>query len=312
LVSVTAQRDPYINQPATSFDAESGVTVSGNHIGNFDNGDYVEYATANFGSDGAASIVISLAVPASNAGQQVQIRLDSPTGTLIGTLVPQSTGSWGTYQEQSTTVTNTTGVHSIYLVASGSSGICNIQYFRFVQKDTQVSLSSAYNKYGIYTDGTSYSTGGIDGAGYSYSATQLGTSVSYAGDTYTFGSSNALDTVAAAGQNITLPSGYFSALTMIGTGTNGNQTNEPFIVTYTDGTTATIYQTFSDWSKASGASGETTVKTMSYRNNSSGGKQTSNWNIYGYTLLLDSTKEVASIKLPSASNVNILAMGLVG
>ena len=60
---------------------------------------------------------------------------------------------------------------------------------------TQVDLSSEFNLYGIYDDGTSYTTGGLDGAGYSYSANLLGTSRVLNKTLLNFGPANQLNAV---------------------------------------------------------------------------------------------------------------------
>jgi disulfide oxidoreductase YuzD len=52
--------------------------------------------------------------------------------------------------------------------------------------------------------------------------------------------------VSAAGQTINLPAGSFSTLNFLATAVNGNQPNQKFVVTYTDGTTDTFTQGISD------------------------------------------------------------------
>src|SRR6478735_1426931 len=77
---------------------------------------------------------------------------------------------------------------------------------------TQVDLSSEFNLYGIYSDGTSYATGGIDGAGYSYSANLLGTSRVLSKTLFDFGPADQLGAVGCNGQVIALPQGQYSGL----------------------------------------------------------------------------------------------------
>jgi hypothetical protein len=55
-------------------------------------------------------------------GGKVEAHLDSATGTLVGTFAPTSTGSWTTWSNASITLTATSGSHSLYLVAAGSTG----------------------------------------------------------------------------------------------------------------------------------------------------------------------------------------------
>ena len=98
---------------------------------------------------------------------------------------------------------------------------------------TQVNLSSEFNVNGIYTDGTTYSTGGLDGTGYSYSANLLTTSRVYNGTLFDFGPANELDAVGCSGQSVSLTQGKFSSFMLLATGVEGNQTSQTFTVKYT-------------------------------------------------------------------------------
>ena len=49
---------------------------------------------------------------------------------------------------------------------------------------TPVDLSAEFNLNGIYTDGKTYSTGGLDGGGYSYSENLLSTSRVLSGELF--------------------------------------------------------------------------------------------------------------------------------
>jgi hypothetical protein len=115
---------------AESFSATRGAQRVGNGVGQFDNGDWVEYKGLNFGS-GVSTFQAAIAVTAPYANQKIQLRLDGPTGQLIGTLVPRSTGGWFTYTLQSTSVMKVSGIHDLYLVGVGTYGIANIDYFKF-------------------------------------------------------------------------------------------------------------------------------------------------------------------------------------
>jgi hypothetical protein len=115
------------------------------------------------------------------------------------------------------------------------------------QGGTSVSapLSSVDNLHGIVNVGSIPKNGGLDGKGNDYAAALLGTSVSWAGSTFTFGAAGALDAVSSA--TITLPAGNYAMLNLLGTAVNGNQAAQTFIVTYTDGTTSSFTQGLSDW-----------------------------------------------------------------
>lgn len=175
-----------------------------------------------------------------------------------------------------------------------------------------VDLSSSFNRTGIYTDGTSFSSaGGLDGVGDAYSSQLLGGMVSFNKVTFNLGSANAANDVAAAGQTIALPAGSFSSLQMLASAINGNQTAQTFTVTYTDGTTSTFTQSVSDWFTPQSYGGELQAAKMSYRDTSSGGRDNRAFNLYNYTFALTKGKTAQSIRLPNNSSVQVLALTLV-
>jgi hypothetical protein len=116
--------------PAAAWFAASGLQVKNGALGSADNRDWAEYRGVNFGA-GAHTFQASIAVPPQYAGQQIQLRIDSPTGTEIGTLRPTSTGSFARYVTESTPVSKITGVHTLYLVFAGSYGVANLDWFKF-------------------------------------------------------------------------------------------------------------------------------------------------------------------------------------
>ncbi|MGA7080431.1 MAG: hypothetical protein WBQ43_14335 [Terriglobales bacterium] len=176
----------------------------------------------------------------------------------------------------------------------------------------EVTLSSAFNVYGIYTNGSTYSTGGLDGAGDSYSETLLKKLRILDLVEFKFGPANAPDAVGCNGQSITLPQGQFSGLMLLATGVEGAQSAQTITVNYTDGSSAQFTQSFSDWSIPQNFPGETEGAAMSYRNLANGTKQLGTFNLYAYQFALDSTKTVQSITLPTNPDVVVLAATLVG
>ncbi|WP_433985316.1 MBG domain-containing protein [Tunturiibacter empetritectus] len=174
---------------------------------------------------------------------------------------------------------------------------------------TSVSLSSYYRVNAFETDGSTFSTGGFDNGGNAYSATLLGSSVVWNGQTYALGPANVPDAVTST--TIALPQGNFVSLSLIGAATTGGQTAQPFTITYTDGTTATTKISLSSWLVNQGYPGESFVAVTGYYNNGSGGRVTGQQaDLYGYQIALDNTRTVQSITLPNNRNVVIVAMGL--
>jgi beta-glucanase (GH16 family) len=176
---------------------------------------------------------------------------------------------------------------------------------------TQVDLSSSFNRLGIVSDGAAFSDG-LDGNGFAYSANLLGASVSAGGFAFALGTADTNNVVQAQGQTIALPAGPFSTLTFLATAVNGNQVDQTFIVTYTDGTSETFSQSLSDWYNAQNYAGETTAASMSYTDRSDGTQASGPAYLRQYSFRLDCSNTVAGITLPVNSNVMILALDLVG
>jgi hypothetical protein len=178
-----------------------------------------------------------------------------------------------------------------------------------------VILTAAYNRPGIYTDGTAFTnpaTGGVDGNGFAYSGTLLGGSQTWSSTLFNFGPFDATNVISCAGQAIPLPAGNYSALRMLAAGVNGNQLSQSFTVTYTDLSTATFVQSFSDWFGPQNYAGETKAIPMGYRNSSNGTSSENNsLYLYGYTFALDPARTIASLQLPSDANVIIAAVSAV-
>jgi hypothetical protein len=180
---------------------------------------------------------------------------------------------------------------------------------------TQVNLSTYYNRYGIWIDGTPVGNG-LDGGGYAYSSYLLGTVPGWNGIAFTLGPANALDAVSCSGQIIPLPAGKppggnFNSLQLLATAVDGGQSAQTFTVTYTDNSTATFSQSFSDWAHPQGNAGESVLVSMPYRDTSGGGQDPyTTVRLYGYNFTLNQTKTVKSLTLPNDGNVVILAAAL--
>lgn len=213
------------------------------------------------------------------------------TGSSVVTLAATSSAATGS---STVTITGTSGSLSasttIALTVTGSGS----------------SSAGSYNVDGIYTDGTSFTTGGLDNDGTAYSSNLLSSSLTWNGTSFTFGPANGPD--AYSSETITLPSGQFNTLNLLATAVNGNQTSQTFTITYTDGSTATYTQSLSDWFTPQSYSGEATALSMAYRDDSSGGQQDATFNLYGYSFALNSSKTVQSLTLPANRNVVVLAV----
>jgi hypothetical protein len=173
-----------------------------------------------------------------------------------------------------------------------------------------VNLSSYFNVYAIATPGTDPQHGGFDTAGYAYDSSQIGTVLSYQNVIFPLAAANAPDAV--SNETVALPFGSYNQLYLLGGCAYGPQTNLSLVVTYTDGTSSTFTQSFSDWGHPSNFTGETTVIQMANRITPGGGTQSGPWNVYGYTFNLTAGKIPASVSLPTRRNIVVLGIGLGG
>ena len=160
-------------------------------------------------------------------------------------------------------------------------------------------------------DGAAFGGGGIDGVGYAFSSSQIGTSVTADGSTFHLGPVGGLDVVSASGQVIALPAVQRKTLKLLAVGVQGAQPDQTFRIEYTDGTSATFVQSISDWAFPMGYAGESTALTTTYRDTSSGGQQAGPFHMYVYSFALDPTRVVKSLDLPNNPNLEVLAVDLL-
>jgi ABC-type transport system involved in multi-copper enzyme maturation permease subunit len=179
---------------------------------------------------------------------------------------------------------------------------------------TPVNLSSAYNLNSIYADGTSFTNEGLDGAGNAFSSNLLTENRILNGVQFNFGPANQLNAVFGTGQPIRLPAGQFATLQLLAAGLYGPVFGQAITVTYTDGTSSTFTQNFSDWCgcipNPGEQPGELLAVTMPYRNSRKGAQDSQESYLYGYTFALNRAKTVQSFTLPDNRNVVVLAATL--
>ena len=178
-------------------------------------------------------------------------------------------------------------------------------------RPTPVTPTSQLSVLAMSNDSTSYLLSGFDGSGGTYSYSQLNNgSVNYAGATFTLGQPTVPDAI-TSGAVYTLPApGNYSSVYLIGAATTTGQTNVPFILTYSDGTTSTqTLAGMSSWASSAGYAGESIVATTTYKNTQNGGKVAGTYDLYGYQITANPAKTLVSVTLPNTRNVVIMALG---
>jgi len=111
--------------------------------------DWTAVSNVDFGSSGATEFTAKIA--SATSGGTIELRINSLTGPVIGTLDVPATGGWQNWTLASAAVNNVTGVHDLYLIFKGNSGyLFNIDYWQFKQgtgtaPSTYVSLKALAN-----------------------------------------------------------------------------------------------------------------------------------------------------------------------
>lgn len=121
----TLEAESY-NSASSSTMKKIGTDNGGSGVGYIENGNYLVFNKINFGT--GASTFKSRVAYGGNSSTTIQLRLGSPTGTIIGSLNVPSTGGWDTYKELSTTVSGASSTQDLYLCFNGP---VNIDSFSF-------------------------------------------------------------------------------------------------------------------------------------------------------------------------------------
>ncbi len=122
------ERSAFTTIEAEDYNSANGSELRsiGTGVGYIQNGDYIVYNMINFGS-GASSFKAKVA-NGNTAATTIQLRLGSPSGTLVGSLSVPANGDWDAYEELSTTVSGASGTKDLYLCFNGP---VNIDSFTF-------------------------------------------------------------------------------------------------------------------------------------------------------------------------------------
>jgi endo-1,4-beta-D-glucanase Y len=122
--------NPYNQVEAESFTSQSGVTIQAGDGGTVVNlstsSSYVAFANVDFGAGGANSQQIRNWE--TSAGVNIQIRLDSPTGSVLCTVFGTGNSTWAT--NSNTCFPKPTGVHTLYITSTSSNTQFN--WFKFL------------------------------------------------------------------------------------------------------------------------------------------------------------------------------------
>lgn len=134
--------DPYQRTEAETIAWQKGITTEvcsapggyveslNLNVTDIDDGDWIAVANADFGEEGPTAFLANVA---SSVGGEIEIRLDSPTGEVIGTLEVAPTGGDQVWKILECDVKRVTGVHNIFFMfkGEGKTNLFNFDYWQF-------------------------------------------------------------------------------------------------------------------------------------------------------------------------------------
>ncbi|RCX14837.1 dockerin type I repeat protein [Anaerobacterium chartisolvens] len=133
---------------AESYTSQSGIQTEtcsegGQNIGYIENGDYAVYKGINFGSNTTG---FQARVASGASGGNIEIRLDSINGPLVGTCAVTGTGGWQTWADAKCNISGASGTHDLYLKFTGGSGyLFNVNWFQFIKESVKPVLVGDLN-----------------------------------------------------------------------------------------------------------------------------------------------------------------------
>lgn len=128
------KKDAFTTIQAENFNYLKGVftgqTMDMTVLENLKNGYWTAYNHVDFGDNTAKSIEFKISN--NNSEGSIEIHLDSPTGTLIGSdTIPAFSDNWNTWHTVGCNIEPIEGIKNIYLVYKGSGNLFKLDSFKF-------------------------------------------------------------------------------------------------------------------------------------------------------------------------------------
>jgi hypothetical protein len=128
----TATVDAFSQIEAESYAEQSGVQIVNNIVGFIENSDYIEFNNVDFGS---GANIFNANVASDGSGGNIEVWIDGidsvSGGTKIGSCSVENTGDWYTWVTKTCAISQTSGIHSVYLKFTGNGMLFNISWFQF-------------------------------------------------------------------------------------------------------------------------------------------------------------------------------------
>ena len=144
--------NPYERVEAETINAQSGIytetcKAGGMNVCNISNGDWIKVRGVDFGKKGTKKWLASIA--ATSANGKIELCLDNPSGTVVGTLDVTPTGDMQNWKTISCKTQKVVGVHDLYLKFSGiGDKLFNLDWWQFmpVRSLKRTAKDTALNK----------------------------------------------------------------------------------------------------------------------------------------------------------------------
>jgi hypothetical protein len=119
---------------AESATALQGLTSAGTYVSGGGNDDYLRFDAVDFGTTAAHQFKAQAASGAAGGvSGLVEVRLDSPTGAVVGSFAIANTGGWTAWKVVPANISAITGTHTVYVTLhSGQpADYVNIDWIQF-------------------------------------------------------------------------------------------------------------------------------------------------------------------------------------
>ena len=270
-----------------------------------------------------AGIPLDLSADASSSPGKITLSWNPPETNGGAPIATYTATVWQGDQSQSIQTSDTSATFEGLTLGSGPTyftvtatnfaGVSGAAALQFDEAGNPSNIQNA--RIGFTIDGDSPLGSRFDDSGNAYSWNALGDTVSggsrvgnsllWNGVTFDLDSPNQPDVLAANGQ-ILVFSETGNVLTLAAAAINGGQANQQIVLTFTDNSTATWTQSFSDWCDPQNYAGESTISAQSYLNTRSGEQEGTANNVYGYSYALPEGKTLESLTLPNNANLRLL------
>ncbi len=127
--------NPYVRVEGETFNAQHGIKTEpcsegGMNLTDLNNGDWVRVVGVDFGAKGAKKF--SARVASAGPGGNIELRLGSLDGKLIGTCKVENTGGQQAWKTATCDVSGASGIQDLYLKFTGDDGaLFNVDYWKF-------------------------------------------------------------------------------------------------------------------------------------------------------------------------------------